>query len=547
MPRIVPRSLSDPHVCEVTASGVRLEADADWMLDGTEGQLAEIEALLPGRIAKRVTPQCLQLRFGNAVGHYRLPHVGDLEVVTGKWNESHFGWMLADLSQIASALPFSGPSGGALPYDRSMMERGDILYHAFVYLRHVLSDSAPREARLRPALEAIVREPHRRMERKCRSVPLWEARAASPSSLRALVEGRSVFQASRSDLPLAVALRGHLPVEVDQPFVREGFDTPENRFIKTFLEQSLAIIEQMNRLAQSGTVCKTLLADCSWMSHSITTVRRASIWNDVGPMVHFPAASTVLQRRRGYREALKHYLQLRLASILPLDDERRRDLLEIKDISVLYELWCYFKVVESITEALGQPVSGSSKFKQTETQLGVGHGYEVRWPNGVEAHYNLSFSRSKAKRLRTTSVPLRPDIAVWVPKGPNTGFHLLDAKFKRQSHPRLVDAEESFREDIGETRGKATAKHEDLHKMHAYRDAIPLARSVWGLYPGTEMQFFPADGWPQQPDDGLFAGAVNGVGAIPLVPVEEANLYLGTLMQELLGSSPTARAEVASA
>jgi predicted component of viral defense system (DUF524 family) len=31
--------------------------------------------------------------------------------------------------------------------------------------------------------------------------------------------------------------------------------------------------------------------------------------------------------------------------------------------------------------------------------------------------------------------------------------------------------------------------------MHAYRDAIPRARSVWILYPGSQARFYGVDGY----------------------------------------------------
>ena len=68
-------------------------------------------------------------------------------------------------------------------------------------------------------------------------------------------------------------------------------------------------------------------------------------------------------------------------------------------------------------------------------------------------------------------------------------------------------------------------KRADIYKMHAYRDAIPEARSVWILYPGGEFRFFgvpgsgvpagqPAVSFPEELPEKL-----KGVGAIPLVPV----------------------------
>ena len=60
--------------------------------------------------------------------------------------------------------------------------------------------------------------------------------------------------------------------------------------------------------------------------------------------------------------------------------------------------------------------------------------------------------------------------------------------------------------------------------MHAYRDAIPDARSVWILYPGGQFRFFGfpgggglAGGRAACSPEGL-PGEVEGVGAVPVGP-----------------------------
>ena len=70
-----------------------------------------------------------------------------------------------------------------------------------------------------------------------------------------------------------------------------------------------------------------------------------------------------------------------------------------------------------------------------------------------------------------------------------------------------------------------TFKRGDIYKMHAYRDAIPDARSVWILYPGSEFAFFDALGGEASAGRQGFASPVDlpakleGVGAIPLSPI----------------------------
>ena len=69
--------------------------------------------------------------------------------------------MLRDPTESATTLPFSAGETGACRYEVSTAPRDEVLYHAFVYLRYILSDRAPEDARLLPTLNLILREPHR--------------------------------------------------------------------------------------------------------------------------------------------------------------------------------------------------------------------------------------------------------------------------------------------------------------------------------------------------------------------------------------------------
>jgi predicted component of viral defense system (DUF524 family) len=66
------------------------------------------------------------------------------------------------------------------------------------------------------------------------------------------------------------------------------------------------------------------------------------------------------------------------------------------------------------------------------------------------------------------------------------------------------------------------ARPDDIHKMHAYRDAIPEARFAWVLFPGKRAH------WWRHPKEGA---GVQGVGAIPLAPGEDH-----TALVELVGA-----------
>jgi predicted component of viral defense system (DUF524 family) len=522
-----------------------LQAEGAWILEGTADRVRQAHGSLAD-VSVSVTATALEVTFGNAVGHFDVPGLGQVEVVSGKWDRRHFDAMLADLMDVASALPFDAGAAAALPYDRSVAAREDVLYHAFVYLRRVLSDDVALEDRLVPAVEQVMRDPHRRFERHREQVPLELAHRIEPSGMERLATGQAELVSVRgrpaATLPLAIALRGHLPLTVEQVRVDPTCDTPENRFVKAFLDQALAIAARVRELVdrhegQPGVFAERIRQDCTRIERRLRPLRHHALWESVGTMTHLPAGSTVLQRRCGYREVYRHFARLRLAARVPLAPEVVWDLLEARDIAELYELWCYFALVRALCELLGQPVEAGGT-EEHDWGLAVRWGLATRWADGTRLEYNPRFSRSKPADRHSYSVPLRPDIALEVPEGPDAGLHLLDAKFKLDQLQDLL-ANEDIYDDVAEAaeERRGTFKRGDLYKMHAYRDAIPRARSVWILYPGSEAHFYAVTG-EHIAGGPAFAllGALRGVGAIPLVPFEDevANTAIRGLLRRLL-------------
>ena len=106
-------------------------------------------------------------------------------------------------------------------------------------------------------------------------------------------------------------------------------------------------------------------------------IARHSMWEEVGRMVRIPFASTVLQRRRGYRGVLQHFSRIRLAPMIPLNKEGMRDLLELKNIALLYELWTFFRIVHELPVLGAPPVrSGRPTTGPFQTDLATGGTFE---------------------------------------------------------------------------------------------------------------------------------------------------------------------------
>ncbi|MCY3699988.1 MAG: DUF2357 domain-containing protein [Gemmatimonadetes bacterium] len=485
--------------------------------------LADIEAVLPRSTCTKTGHGALVLNLVNSVGVLDLPGVGQVELHTGKLDEAGFEALLADLTRLATSLPFSAGAPGSSPYASGPPLRDEVLYHAFVYLRHILSDGAPAEERLLPALELIQRAPHRRWRTEWRDVPVETLTRVDSRTLLDLVTrtGAPVHTASLSPAAatLTERLGGRLPEEISERRIRATVDTPENRFAKAFIGQAGGIIGRVRSKAASrrDVFGRSLLADCDRMEAALMPVARHSMWDEVGTMVRIPLSSTVLQRRRGYRHVLRHYARIRLAPRIPLDGRKMRDLLELKDIALLYELWTFFRLAEIICGLLGLPVRSARTDAGDDFQVVLGWNRTFEWPGGTRLAYNESFSRSERSPYHAYSVPLRPDITLHVPEGPNCGLHVLDAKFRVQTLGEAgLERDEDPPEKASERRGDF--KRGDISKMHTYRDAIRNARSVWILYPGSEFRFFDALNSRRviQPTD--LPSLLEGVGAIPFAP-----------------------------
>ena len=242
-------------------------------------------------------------------------------------------------------------------------------------------------------------------------------------------------------------------------------------------------------------------------------------------MVRIPFSSTVLQRRRGYRRVLQHFSRIRLAPMIPLDKEAMRDLLELKNIALLYELWTFFRIVHELSVLEGPPVrSGRPTSGLLQTDFAAGGTFE--WASGV-AWCTASTSPGRA---RDEDIPTRcrcvPISRFRSPTGetPASTSSTRSSVFMGSPMLGLAGSDKDGDDEKAEER-VGTFKRGDIYKMHAYRDAIPDARSVWILYPGGESRLFGIPGSGGQSGHQAVSSheglpeKLQGVGAIPVGPI----------------------------
>lgn len=395
--------------------------------------------------------------------------------------------LLDDIVREASSLPFdiNAPAGVAFELGSTGQE---VPFHLLAWLRYLMRDGSDS---ISAHFLEIARQPHRRVETESFWQATWQASDIGASTLIGIVTRpeRLVRLPDHHRLKqsaIAQSLHHRFPAEVVQRRRYEDFDTHENRLVKATLVRALEVVSKFLSYEFRDP---TLASEIKAMADLLEWMLGHDFLSDVAALTHVPLQSTVLQRRAGYREFLAHYLALSSGTGV-LDVETARALLDLKKVSLLYELWCFFAVRRCLVDLVGPPEL-VSVVRVSETSVSFAAGSKARW-SSVESFagalrlvYNPTY-----RQPESYSLEMRPDILLEV----NGRRLALDAKFRFED----VTPE-------GATEPELAAKRDDFLKMHAYRDAIRGVVGAYALFPGTEAALYAdSGGW--------------GVGAVPLKP-----------------------------
>jgi predicted component of viral defense system (DUF524 family) len=332
-------------------------------------------------------------------------------------------------------------------------------------------------------------------------------------SVEALVDSLdvSLFEAGG---PLAGLFHGYTPREMPVAEVGEIIDTPENRYVKYFLEECALLAQWLaTNLGNLGKVAAAREAG-SWVLQ-LQELLAHDTWRGVGIMRQFPSNSQVLLKRRGYKDVLRFDLALRLSLTLPWSQgEKLAEGLtgDIRPVSELYEYWCFFLLRRLLAEICGAELPDNGSFLSftdsgLEVRLVKGKRSRVTFTYRQEAEntvkvslfYNRRFRRPSRNLLTwegSYSAAFDPDysIAITVTQGAAVQKHWLhfDAKYRLEPAELahiLHDGEDVIADanddEIGyEQEISRLHRRDDLFKMHTYRDGILSTRGAYILFPG---------------------------------------------------------------
>jgi len=312
-------------------------------------------------------------------------------------------------------------------------------------------------------------------------------------------------------------------------------DTVENRFLKYALWN---ILDRFKRVHQN--VLSVLKSDNTYirdqiqsMGDELYALANDQFFRGIGRFKGFTQDSLVMKQASGYRDVYECWIKLQCG----YDLQEGVMQLEVKDISELYEIWCFVKVKNMVQHILRNSAEMKTSGKETTNgfvkTLVKGGKSEVTFFDRIHPDSQLAslmynattddeecdtdesdiFKRNDIADTTSKTTEQRPDIVLRLTKTENSiqYTYLFDAKY------RIRDTKIPRRD------GVEVPPVDAINQLHRYRDAIyytkstdeKLKREVIGgyvLYPGNITKAQYQNSYYQRSVDEV------NIGAFPLKP-----------------------------
>ena len=308
--------------------------------------------------------------------------------------------------------------------------------------------------------QGIAKNPHSALVKKNATTNTERARRVSRQTIdRAMRRPNSG--------PLHPGVGAPLPRRIQEVVSWTTFDTPENRYFKALIRETYRKIRTLARTSESEDED----ADRSSESRFFESIRGElkGMQRQVETLLSLPFLSQVADSSLEKPNSMvfyKHPLYARFdklcrllngglsfsGNIVPIG---------VKDTALLYEYWCFLKIIALLGEGFDLEEQTVVKFKRMRTVVALEKGKVAAMrfshkPTGKDLHvvYNRMFNR-----LPTLSQ--KPDNVIQLAS--QDRFYIFDAKYRIQ-----------FDKDYLKKYGAPGPREEDINTMHRYRDAIAI-------------------------------------------------------------------------
>jgi predicted component of viral defense system (DUF524 family) len=422
---------------------------------------------------------------------------------------SDYQAMLADISSIINSLTYD------VLKDTYRHSRAKVTGHSTEPEWHAILESLFDQ--LIKNLQVIKRQPKHEIRTEDQVLPLDKVRKASKRNLDWLRKNARFARPGATGMALNAELVATHALAC-RKYVT--YDTYENRFVAWAIGRVLDRLRKYKRSLKDMKGVEAhgeLLKRLTGYQGRLQAILHGSPFDEVGEFEQRAYFSTSLTRGAGYRDFLVIHLLL-TRGLEIWDNEVFR--VGQKNISTLYEYWCFLKLVQLLKEQMGSGCDLRDLIKisanKVHVQLRKGNGSSVHFTNdhtGDKAtlFYNKEFTKS-AGRVHTYDQV--PDIALRLEK---PGY----------KHPfwQVFDAKYRFDEKVRESGATYDAPQDAIGQLHRYRDAILHTMPEQGTYRKAVKNLGGAILYPYPLSEEQFKGSafyksissVN-IGALPFLP-----------------------------
>lgn len=464
-----------------------------------------------------------------------------------KYNEQ-YPQMIADLSEVSSGLIYEmeSPLYQILEFDFSKRKT---LYEDFMFLEYLF-----RPENFPSSYDYILRNLYTLLVLHVEDVPTTFASNVGPSEMIDIISRpEHLYHTDDPPLDWPDSMSGYVPDVVSQRFYEENIDTPENRLLKYFLE---SLDKVVNHLLLTIDDKDGYIKDQLLFYRRIIQDYLSDRWTaEVGRLNYLPLNSQVLQKKEGYRDILKYFLNFELAFRLEWDEVEDQIKGYERKLSELYEYWCYFKLIKVLDRFSGKKLNYTNLYELNKDKWSIKVKKGMKSKQKfilsiddeeifVELMYNRLFSNNTFHK--SYSLPFRPDYTLLINTEFNSYFVHFDAKYRsegqvlafydniaqeqgiNQNENDSIENEVERRDLEEETKKKF--KYGDLYKMHTYKDAILKTEGAYVLYPGDDQKIFKV----------IEDEPIPSVGAFPLTPgkngleEEELSLFIRAVIKNII-------------
>jgi len=304
--------------------------------------------------------------------------------------------------------------------------------------------------KLKKSIDIILNNPYHELQKQSKRVKYHKIRSASNETIKYLEKRPYLMEKINGT---------YFPKEALVTKKTVTTNTKENRFLKFMLLKIIGKIDKfilkLKKLNNNDAeILERLLSFKKEINKKINT----SILRNIPGEYNEANLSLVFSMGNGYKEVYKYYLMLQKG----LSVNSNVFSLSMKELSLLYEYWCFIKI-NSLLKRKYQLVS-SDLLKINKD------GITVSLKKGVESSLTYCNPQTNEKfkiyynsRRSSKTVSQKPDNILSMHKegGVKSYEFIFDAKYKIDTSPEYI-----------QSYGSVGPKEEDINTMHRYRDAI---------------------------------------------------------------------------